>query len=231
MADPNGNGRDMRNDLGDGIRAQRERLGLSLRAVASEIGISASLLSQVETGKLTPSLSTLYEIASYLDVSVDALLGLRTGEDRAADADADALRASVQRAADNPRLDMTDGVTWERLAVRPDSGVEPVLVTYAAGASSSPDQKLIRHPGIEFGYILEGDLTLHLRFQQTVLHPGDSFSFDADTPHLFVNPTDAVARGIWYVAQPTLGDTEPAVAGAGSAGGKSDPLRVLRTSI
>ena len=70
----------MREDFGGELRARRERLGRSLRSGASEIGISASMLSQVETGKLYPSVSTLYQIASFLDVSLDGLLGLSPEE-------------------------------------------------------------------------------------------------------------------------------------------------------
>ena len=66
----------MREDFGGELRARRERLGLSLRSVASAVGISPSMLSQVETGKLYPSVSTLYHLAAFLDVSLDGLLGL-----------------------------------------------------------------------------------------------------------------------------------------------------------
>ena len=49
--------------------------GLSLRSVAQALGVSASLISQVETGKTQPSVSTLYAMANHLGVSLDELLG------------------------------------------------------------------------------------------------------------------------------------------------------------
>ncbi|MGM0931755.1 MAG: helix-turn-helix domain-containing protein [Actinomycetota bacterium] len=222
----------MRNELGEGIRAQRERMGLSLRAVASSVGISASMLSQVETGKLSPSVSTLYQIATYLDVSVDALLGLKTGEERTAEAGEQVIQSAVQRAEDNPRLEMVNGVTWERLATRPENYVEPTLVTFAPGAAGSPERKMTRHSGIEFGYLLEGELTLLLGFQQTALRAGDSFCFDAENPHLFINETEHLSRGIWFVAESWEPDWRDRQRGPGvPSHARVDAMKVLRTGI
>ena len=60
--------------MGDRLRAARRTKRLSLRDLAGRLGLSASLISQVETGRARPSVSTLYAIANELDVSLDELL-------------------------------------------------------------------------------------------------------------------------------------------------------------
>ncbi|RZI95870.1 MAG: XRE family transcriptional regulator [Microbacterium sp.] len=74
-------------ELGDRIRAARTAQGLSLRATAAQAEISPSLLSQVETGKVQPSVSTLYAIVSCLGLSLDEVLGNHPPEEAAPAAD------------------------------------------------------------------------------------------------------------------------------------------------
>src|SRR5215470_5307720 len=57
--------------LGSRIREERTRRGVSLRGLARDVGVSASMISQIETGKTRPSVSTLYAITSVLGVSIE----------------------------------------------------------------------------------------------------------------------------------------------------------------
>ena len=59
--------------VGARIRQARLAKGVSLRALAREAGVSASLVSQIETGKSQPSVSTLYAITTALSISVESL--------------------------------------------------------------------------------------------------------------------------------------------------------------
>jgi transcriptional regulator with XRE-family HTH domain len=59
--------------VGEGLRKHRQEAGVSLRALAREVGVSLSLISQIEHGKATPSVATLYAIVSELDISLDEL--------------------------------------------------------------------------------------------------------------------------------------------------------------
>ncbi|MFT3873576.1 MAG: helix-turn-helix domain-containing protein [Nocardioides sp.] len=189
--------------LGPRLRAAREARGWTLRSVAATVGISPSLLSQVETGKIHPSVSTLYALVSHLGVSIDELLGHAvTGSVTGPGV---GVRA-VLRAEDTPRIAMENGVTWDRLAVDGRGLVDPLLTTYAPGGSSSVDGRSMRHPGIEYGYLISGELTLRLEDEATVLKAGDSMCFDSQRPHLYVNHTDEETRGIWFVVG---GPSEP----------------------
>lgn len=185
-------------ELGQRIRAARLARGVSLRSAAAEASISASLLSQVETGKVQPSVSTLYAIVTYLGISLDEIL------DNNPAAGSSSSRPSftdpVQPRDAAPVVEMENGVTWQRLAIMdtaPD--VVAVLATYQAGAASSIDGSHMRHEGVEYGYILEGELTLKIDFDTYPLRTGDSFCFDSRRPHFYINTTDRVAKGIWHV--------------------------------
>jgi transcriptional regulator with XRE-family HTH domain/quercetin dioxygenase-like cupin family protein len=198
--------------IGPALRRARQQRGLSLRSVASAAGISASLLSQVETGKSQPSVSTLYALVSQIDISLDELLGLggRSAEERvdappgvpAGPPPSGDLGSSdvVQRSADNPVLEMSGGVRWEKLAVGGRSDVDVLLVTYAPGAASSVDRTLMRHSGVEYAYLLSGELTLLLEFDRHRVAAGDSLCFDSTRPHMYVNQGTVPAKGVFFVS-------------------------------
>ncbi len=189
-------------DLGASIRAARTRKGLSLRAVASAAEISPSLLSQVETGKTQPSVGTLYALVNVLEVSLDELLGMprRADTPSGSRTSPSTITANpVQRSDENPTIVMENGVKWERLAVEGTGLVDALLTTYEPGSSSSVEGKLMRHSGIEYGYVIEGEVTLRLGFETHVLRAGDSVCFDSHRPHLYENRTDRMAQGLWFV--------------------------------
>lgn len=194
----------MHSDLGPRLRAMRLAKGASLRAVAAAVGISPSLLSQVETGKTNPSVSTLYALVTHLGVSIDDLLASTPEPAGPAPSGPVAVRTArdddaIQRGPDNPTIEMENGVTWERLAVGGYGIVDPLFTTYAPGGSSSIEGRLMRHSGIEYGYIIEGELTLKLDFETHVLRAGDSLCFDSLRPHLYINHTDTPTKGLWFV--------------------------------
>lgn len=96
-------------------------------------------------------------------------------------------------------LELESGVTWERLGHVPGTDVDFLLVTYAPGGSSSGTGKLMRHGGVEHGYLIEGELTLTLGFDTHHLEPGDAVSFPSVTPHRYRNEGDVPAVGVWFV--------------------------------
>ena len=188
--------------VGARLREARTEKRLSLRSVAQALGVSASLISQVETGKTQPSVSTLYALANHLGLSLDDLLGVMTPANGRRSAEPEPVRrahSKIQRAADNPVLEMENGVRWERLASGVGQSADALLVTYEPGATSSIEGKLMRHSGVESAYILEGQLTLQLEFDVHVLGPGDSLQFDSVLPHLYSNQGSTIAKGVWFV--------------------------------
>lgn len=225
-------------DIGGRLRMARMQKGLSLRSVASALGVSASLISQVETGKTQPSVSTLYAMVTYLGISIDELLGVTAAAAPAAESAPSAApsvttgRAAVQRAEDNPVLEMENGVRWERLAAG-EGPADALLVTYEPGATSSVEGKLMRHAGVEYAYLLEGELTVQIDFDTYTLRPGDSLHFDSVRPHLYLNRSDRIARGIWFVVgRREQNQSMPPASGVGQApptsiGSAVDVLRAM----
>lgn len=185
------------NEIGARLRHERQAKGMSLRSVAQALGVSASLISQVETGKTQPSVATLYAMANLLSISVDVLLGLPTN--RGTEAAGNVSRLDLQRRGQNPVIEMENGVRWERLAMGPSGPVDSLLVTYLPGASSSLEGRLMRHPGVEYAYMMSGVITLQLEFDTYEIGPGDSLYFDSSRPHMFLNNGREAATGLWTV--------------------------------
>jgi transcriptional regulator with XRE-family HTH domain len=198
-------------DAGGLIRRERLRRQLSLRELARQVGVSASMLSQVETGRARPSVSTIYAIAAELGLSIDALLsGAETtvaGPPAAPASRADAAAAvpeaqassQLVRSAGRRKLELDSGVTWELLSDLLPHLVNFMMVTYEPGGRSSSSGKLTRHSGTEFAFLLRGTLKVQVGFTEYVLRPGDSMAFDSAEPHLLVNEGTEPAVGVWFV--------------------------------
>lgn len=221
-----GGGRDLLPaPVGEGLRAHREEAGMSLRELARRVDVSPSLISQIEHGKATPSVGTLYAIVSTLDVSLDELFfdGPRGAApapdaisaepvspvDRHADTGNERLPSShwrapgegpVLRAANRLSLTLATGVRWERLTAEHDPGVEFLYCTYPVGGESCPADDLMTHSGNEYGIVLSGHCAATVGDENYELDPGDSIAFDSRTPHRIWNRgTDEPMLAIWTV--------------------------------
>ena len=186
-------------NLGSRLRAARIERRLSLRALASSIGVSSSLLSQIEHGKSKPSIDTLHDLARQLGVSLDILVGYRPPKaktDHSFQPDVDIV---IQYSSDAPVLEMENGVRWKRLAAIPGLDIESILVTFLPGASDSIEGKFLQHFGFEYVSMTSGELTLCLEFEEYTIRSGDSLAFDSKRPHLFINRGHEPAQGFWYV--------------------------------
>jgi transcriptional regulator with XRE-family HTH domain/quercetin dioxygenase-like cupin family protein len=215
--------------LGRRIRAERTRRGMSVRGLARDIGVSPSLISQIETDKSQPSVSTLYAITTVLDITIEELFGephgrdeegeeVSAGEAREPAAPSPrrlgglAVHLPAPRRSDGPPrpivrpdehevLTLDSGVTWERLGEVPHTHVDFLLITYRPGSTSSSSGELMRHSGTEFGYLLSGSLVLTLGFDEYRLSAGDAVSFDSTTPHGYRNDGVEPAVGVWFVLE------------------------------
>src|SRR5215470_10664127 len=134
--------RDLTTEFQDGVgqrlRAERERHGLSLRELARRLAISPSALSQIETGRSRPSVGTLYAIVTELGCSLDELFGsARAGAATGAGAPPEAGAVLVQRRDARKRLDLESGVRWERLTPTAEPDADFLHVVYEVGGASS----------------------------------------------------------------------------------------------
>jgi transcriptional regulator with XRE-family HTH domain len=192
--------------MGERLREARRARNLSLRTLAERLGVSPSLISQIETGRANPSVSTLYAIAAELDVSLDELLfNDRRPPEVAAPARSGVTGGTmapahpVQRAADRHAIRLASGVLWERLTTLSEPGVEFLHVTYEVGGASSPLDAFQRHPGHEWGYVLSGRLQVRIGFDEYVLEPGDAISINSSIPHRLATLGEEPVHAIWFV--------------------------------
>jgi transcriptional regulator with XRE-family HTH domain len=191
-------------DIGSRMRAERDRQGLSLRKLAGKLQISPSALSQIETGRSRPSVSTLYAIVSELGMSFDELFA-RSPEPGAARVAARHPRTQpgeeqiVQRAEERPVIELESGVRWERLNPTGERDVDFLEVEYDVGGASSRGGTFVHHAGREYGVVTSGQLKVTVGYEEFELGPGDSICFDSAVPHRLESLGDEPARAIWLV--------------------------------
>ena len=192
--------------LGENLRRTRLDRGLSLRELARRLDVSPSLLSQIETGRIQPSVRTLYAVVSELGVSLDEVFLPRERDTLpwpspktpggAAEEDGNGV---VQRADERSGIDLETGVRWERLTTRDVPGVEFLYLVYPPGSESAPADALVRHSGKELGFVEAGELGVTLGFERHVLGPGDSICFESSIPHRLHNDGDEPVTAVWIV--------------------------------
>jgi transcriptional regulator with XRE-family HTH domain len=183
------------------LRAHRERHEMSARALAKEVRVSPSLISQIENGKANPSVATLYAIVSALGISLDELFADPEPSDRP-----DQLTGGrrvdggmVLRCDRRPSISLASGVHWERLTPTADPEVDFLYVTYDVGGASCPPDALMRHNGREYGLVLAGRLGATVGFENLELEPGDSIVLPSTTPHRFWTIGDEPTTVVWTV--------------------------------
>jgi transcriptional regulator with XRE-family HTH domain len=195
--------------IGGRLAAHRARLGVKVSALARQIGVSPSLISQIERGQSRPSVSTLFALAEALDVPVDAFfrdgdehappeaptLGL-VGDDGGTPA-ADRAQRHVVRRGERSAIDIEGGVRWERLTPAPLDDLEFMELVYGPGAESHA--ALYRHPGMEMVLVLSGRLVIFVGFDRYELDAGDSICFPSTLPHRYLNPTEETTRAVTVI--------------------------------
>jgi len=167
--------------LGARVRALRDASSLSLRDLAARSGVSAPMLSQVERGDTSPTLTVAARIAAGLELRLSQLL--RLDEDGAVTI----VRANQRQRGGNARRGhrfevMTSG--------QPGQRAELSRHMLAPGATTgAPDDPPMHEPGSrETALIEQGAVVLVCDGQRHELDTGDCVTFDADLPHHFENP-------------------------------------------
>lgn len=163
--------------IGERIKRLRLKKSMGLVELGKHTGLSASFLSQLETGRVVPTLRNLARIAMVFSKDLSYFF---ENEPQA--------MFRVHRRKDRVRLPQT-GVEnpsyfFESLGYMvPDRHMDP----YFAEFIPSPQQpKAHMHPGYEFLYVLDGELDLQHGENRCTLEPGDAVYFDSATAHSYV---------------------------------------------
>jgi transcriptional regulator with XRE-family HTH domain len=180
--------------LGARIRHERQAAGLTVRKLAARIEVSPSLISQIERGRATPSVATLWAIATELGLPVGDLFS-----DTEAALGTPASSTPVQLRQTRTAIMLAGGVRWERLTPTPDHEVDFVYVVYPVGSESCPPDALSQHGGKEYGYVISGKLGVRIGFDEYALRAGDSISFESHRPHRLWAIGKEPAVAVWTV--------------------------------
>ncbi|TGQ77247.1 MULTISPECIES: XRE family transcriptional regulator [unclassified Mesorhizobium] len=163
--------------IGREVRAFRKKLGITVADLASTTNISLGMLSKIENGITSPSLTTLQTLSNALGVPITAFFR-RFEEDR------NAVFVKAGEGMDVERRGTRAGHQYTLLGHigSNTSGVEvePYLITLTEDSDVFP---MFQHDGMEFLYMLEGEVVYRHGGKLYRMLPGDSLFFDADAPH------------------------------------------------
>jgi transcriptional regulator with XRE-family HTH domain len=180
--------------VGSRLREERERRGIGLRELARRVGVSPSLVSQIELDRVNPSVSTLYALVTELGMTMSDVFGEQPDERAVQPGDGLAERPETRRV-----INLASGVRWERLTHDRDPDVEFLYVVYPVGAASCPEDALMTHGGREYGYVTSGTLGVQVGFEKYELGAGGSIAFDSSSPHRLWAIGGEPVHAVWVV--------------------------------
>lgn len=171
--------------IGERARALRDSMGLSLRELAERSGVSAPMLSQVERGETSPTLSVATKIAAGLELTLSQLLRLDEGQHVV-------ITRKAQRRKRKRGGHAVEELTPPLPGQRADVSVHRLAPSAATGGAEDPP---LHEPGArETAVVLDGAPVLVIDGQRHELGNGDTVTFDADLRHHFENPGESEAE-------------------------------------
>jgi transcriptional regulator with XRE-family HTH domain len=171
-------------NVGRRLRELRKEHGLSIRALARQSGLNVNTLSSIENNKTSPSVSTLQQVASALQLPINAFFESKI------------IPQTIvyQKERGRQTAAFTHGTLSDLGAGFTRSGLEPFLVTLDSGADSG-DTPIV-HTGLEFVYCLQGVISYEVDSKTYNLAPGDSLLFEAHLPHRWWNAGSDPSRSL-----------------------------------
>ncbi len=185
-------------DIGAKLRQLRLRKKIALVDLGKHTGFSASMLSQLENGKLIPTLPTLARIAMVFDVSLEHFFSEKV-----------ARRVfSIVRAEERLRFperpdSPIPGYFFEVLSFgASDKSLDAYLAEFPFRHRSEAQEH--SHDGSEFVHVLQGVLAINYQSEEHILYPGDSVYFDASEAHCYYGQSDTPTTAIVITLPPRI---------------------------
>lgn len=177
--------------IGEGIRRERLRRGLTLAQLATQVNLTVSALSQIERGASDPSISSLRRIAGAFDVPMfQFMVGT-------------AQREIVVRRDRRTKLNFPDRELEYELVSADTSGEFEVLsLTIAPGGSTGPVPN--SHASEECAVVLSGEVVAEVAGQSYGLGAGDSIKIHRELLHRFLNVSTEDADVLIIISPPTF---------------------------
>lgn len=178
--------------MGPRIRSRRESLGIQMNDLANSIGVSSSLISQIERAKAYPSILTLKKVADALQTTISELIG-----ENATFMENPLLKESERKFAKKNKF----GAKVFLLSHHdPQKQMDPFIIEFSKKGNSA-EIMTPRNPRQEFCFVLKGKFEVLLNDELYILNEGDSFYFFSDHDHLFTNISNDTAKLLWVVDQ------------------------------
>ena len=176
--------------MGKRIKRQRESLGLQIKELSIKIGVTSSLISQIEKGKAYPSIVTLKKISEALHTTVGAIIGENENL-----VQHPLLKPHERRFAKKN----TSGTSLYMLSFHdPSKQIEPYIIKFNIN-SDSEGIMTSNFPGQEFCFVLKGSFEATINKKQYNLKEGDGFYFNSNRTHLFKNIGPDKAELLWII--------------------------------
>lgn len=179
------------NIIGPRLRALRDRLNLSQRALARKAGVPSSTVSLVESGRTSPSVGSLKRLLDAAGVSLGEFFS----------SEFEVAAKHFYRRDELTEISSGD-VSYRQLGSGHGSSLQILYETYQPGADSG--RVLLTHEGEEGGLIIEGRLEVTVDGQTRVLKAGDGYLFPSPLPHRFRNVGEGVCIVISACTPPTF---------------------------
>ncbi len=176
--------------LGQRIREIRNSQNLTQKDVSCITNLTESLISQIETDKANPSISSLIAISKALNVHIASFFEEQNGPN------------PVVRAGERSVVHTKSGITYYLLV--PDRQQAPIEVLYAEYEKGSSTEVLNTHEGVECGYVLKGKLEVQVGENRYILNKGDTITYQSTLPHLITNRSEGTTIAIWINCPPTF---------------------------
>ncbi|ROU03804.1 helix-turn-helix domain-containing protein [Histidinibacterium lentulum] len=189
--------------IGARLRQLRQDGDLTLATIAQRSGISASTLSKIENNKVSPTFANLLKLSEAFGVSLSRMIG-----DTESSPPPTTARIAVTRADE---VAFTTTQTYDMGPLCTDlrnKRMSPFLDNVRSSAAG-PGEKLVRHMGEEFVYVLKGELEIHTEHYEPIrLSPGDSAYFDSQMAHAFRSAGEEQAQMLMVWLPPEGTDAE-----------------------
>jgi transcriptional regulator with XRE-family HTH domain len=179
-------------DIGGRIKTLRQASHFTLKQLAERVGCTDAYLSQIENGRVSPSISSLKKIADALQSKITDFFVESQSEDPVVlKPDERVLlslerwNAEIQSLVKNPR----------------DKRMHPFYTTIQPGGGS---HGMYSHVGEEFGLVLKGILEIDINGTVHRVQENESFYYNSSDPHSWVNPTNTETVVVWVISPPSF---------------------------
>ena len=176
--------------MGKRIKRRRESLGFQIKELSIKIGVTSSLISQIEKGKAFPSIVTLKKVSEALQTTVGELIGENENS----------IKHPLVKPNERRLVKVNAGGTSSHLLSNhiPGKQIEPYIIKFNK-LSSSKKIMTSNFPGQEFCYVLKGGFEVTIEDHKYNLSEGDGFYFNSNKFHLFKNISDEEAEILWII--------------------------------